>query len=197
MEVVNFKVFVLRFLLIHYVIVNFIDHTGANNNSRNRKMKEIAVDTNNDLFNLQPQQHLPSPDVTQVQCILNTFMSLITAPSPKDDLDSDIKNQTEHMNQIITYHSENLKHTLTRVLENQHRERYLEADGRAAKKLKEMELEIYAKHTRNAELENLLEFYKGEVARLQGRVRILERSAVSLRKRLREVNVARERRGGC
>lgn len=64
-------------------------------------------------------------------------------------------------------------------------------EERAAKKLKEMNLQLRRKSSQNEELERLVELYKGEAERLQIRIRFLERAAMSLQSGLQDANAAR------
>ncbi|KAI3470995.1 hypothetical protein Pfo_027658 [Paulownia fortunei] len=177
--------------------------------SSKRKMKEVEVAAEIaepgppaahqiNLFNLQ-DQHFASPNVplngchSQVQQILNTaapfksFTTLLAAAAEEDDhrtLSTDVKNQREQIDQIITFHCDSLRRILALTLHGV-------AEERAAKKLRGKEMELQAKLTQNMELENRVEHYKEEAERLQGRVRYLEQAAESLRLGLRDAIAAR------
>lgn len=87
--------------------------------------------------------------------------------------------------------SENLRQALKGVLGKHHRTLHQAAEEKAAKKLKERELELQGKLAQNAELQRMVEHYKAEAERLLIRVRHLERAKMSLRERLQEANAAR------
>lgn len=76
--------------------------------------------------------------------------------------------------------NENLRQSVVEMFEK--------AEEQATKRLK---LQLEEKSERNAELEKLVELYKGEAERLLGRVRYLERTAQSLREGLQQANAAR------
>ncbi|XP_020549161.1 BOI-related E3 ubiquitin-protein ligase 1-like [Sesamum indicum] len=181
--------------------------------SRKRKMKEVEAETIEhtpaaaasnqiNLFNLHgPHFASLNGRHSQVQQILNnaapfkpfSFTSLLTA-ADEDDLDSlsmEIKNQTEQVDQILLFHNENLRQSLAGVLGKHRRTLHRVAEEKAAKKLKAKELELHGKLSENAELERMVEHYKGEAERLLIRVRCLERTTMSLQAGLQEANAAR------
>ncbi|KAK4433438.1 hypothetical protein Salat_1106100 [Sesamum alatum] len=185
--------------------------------SRKRKMKEVAAESGEqtpgpatnqiNLFNLHGTQ-FASPGValngraqSQVQQTLNnaapfkpfSFTSLLNAADEDDSgsLSMEIQNQTEQVDQIVLFHNENLRQALAGVLGKNHRALHRVAEETAAKKLKARELQLHAKLSQNAELERMVEHYKGEAERLLIRVRCLERTTMSLQAGLQEANAAR------
>lgn len=84
--------------------------------------------------------------------------------------------------------NEYLRHSVVRVLEKHEHTYHHAAEERATKKLRESDMKLQEKEEQNAELERLVELYKGEAERLLIRVRYLERTAQSLS----EANAARD-----
>ncbi|KAI3458396.1 hypothetical protein Pfo_015059 [Paulownia fortunei] len=185
---------------------------GVANNSGKRKVKEVAAEPTPaaahqfNLLNLHGQHFASSSDPLngrqpQVQQILNaaapfkpfSFMSLLTGDDEDDrnSLFTDIKNQSEQIDQIVLLHSQNLRQALGGMLEKHHLTLHRVAEERATRKLKEREMELQGKLAQNAELERMVEHYKAEAERLLLRVRYLERATMSLRAGLQEATAAR------
>ncbi|KAL0304009.1 UNVERIFIED_CONTAM: BOI-related E3 ubiquitin-protein ligase 1 [Sesamum radiatum] len=87
--------------------------------------------------------------------------------------------------------NESLRQALAGVLGKHHRTLHRVAEEKVAKKLKAKELELHGKLSENAELERMVEHYKGEAERLLIRVRCLERTTMALQAGLQEANAAR------
>ncbi|XP_047939542.1 BOI-related E3 ubiquitin-protein ligase 1-like [Salvia hispanica] len=100
-----------------------------------------------------------------------SYMALLTANDDVDDNDN-IMDQSDQINQIITYHNEKLRQSVVGMVEET-----------VAKRVK-------AQAERNEELERLAAMYKGEAERLLARVRYLEHAVMSLSEGLQEANAA-------
>ncbi|KAG6418523.1 hypothetical protein SASPL_120727 [Salvia splendens] len=98
-------------------------------------------------------------------------MALLTVNN--DDDDNYIMDQSDQINQIITYHNEKLRQSVVGMMEET-----------MAKRMK-------AQAERNEELERLAAMYKWEAERLLARVRYLEHAVMSLSEGLQEANAAR------
>ncbi|KAL6530364.1 hypothetical protein OROHE_014717 [Orobanche hederae] len=179
-----------------------------------RKMKEVGGEqipapeqeaNRFDLFNLQFASTNDPPVAnsrhSQVQQILNSaaplrpfsFMSMLAADD-EDDRDSflaEIKSQREQMNHILLLHTDILRQALGGMLEKQHKIVHRAAEEKAAKKLKQKEIELQNKSLQNIELERKAEHYKKEAERLSTKVRNLERATMSLKSCLEEAKAAR------
>ncbi|KAH6830868.1 hypothetical protein C2S53_005792 [Perilla frutescens var. hirtella] len=167
-----------------------------------RKMRE---ETDNQ-FNPNGHHHLASSSVpadrrrSKVRKILNnaaatpskpfSYMALLTADEDEDEeeddfdyypISKDVKNQSDQIDQMITYHNENLRQSVVGMLEKHNHSLQCAAEERAAKRMKERDLKLQEHIERNEELERLVEHYKGESNRLLTRVRYLEHEAAARR----------------
>ncbi|XP_057778498.1 BOI-related E3 ubiquitin-protein ligase 1-like [Salvia miltiorrhiza] len=153
----------------------FTSNAAAAKKLGKRKVREVTGETSAaaaHCFN-------PHMDARRRSQILNnaaaaapfSYLALLTADDSHGHCDDDddescpfskdIKNQSDKINQMIMFHSENLRQSVVGTL--------CAAEERAAKRLR-------ASEARNAELERLAELYKGEAERLLMRVRYLEMS---------------------
>lgn len=84
--------------------------------------------------------------------------------------------------------NESLRRSVMEMFEKQNRSPHCAEEERAKKRLK---AQLQERTEQNAQLERMVAHYRGEAERLMGRVRHLERTAMSLSEGLQQANAAR------